>query len=102
MLAHSVFFSLHDQAPAARDALVADCRKYLAHHPGVQFFAAGLLADEFVRPVNDRQFDVALHVVFRDKAAHDAYQQSPEHLEFIDRNKPHWKAVRVFDAYVES
>ena len=58
---------------------------------GALFFAAGTLADEFQRPVNDRAFDVALHVVFTDRAAHDAYQQAPRHLKFIEENKPNWK-----------
>jgi hypothetical protein len=50
--------------------------------------------------VNDRDFDVALHVVFKDKAAHDRYQADPRHLAFVEENKAHWKKVRVFDAYV--
>ena len=45
-------------------------------------------------------FDVALHVVFADKAAHDAYQTVEDHLKFIEENKANWKQVRVFDSYV--
>ena len=101
MLSHSVFFSLHDNSPAAVDRLVAACKTYLTDHPGTCFFAAGTLADEYQRPVNDRAFDVALHVVFTDRAAHDAYQQAPRHLKFIEENKANWKQVRVFDAWVE-
>jgi hypothetical protein len=63
-------------------------------------FSAGTLNDELARPVNDRAFDVALHVVFESKAAHDAYQQDPRHLQFIEENKPNWKQVRVFDSDV--
>ena len=68
MLSHSVFFSLHDNSPAAVDRLVAACKTYLNGHPGTCFFAAGTLAGEYQRPVNDRAFDVALHVVFADRA----------------------------------
>ena len=68
MLSHSVFFSLHDNSPAAVDRLVAACKTYLNGHPGTFFFAAGTLAEEFQRPVNDRAFDVALHVIFTDRA----------------------------------
>ena len=46
----------------------------------------GVLADELRRDVNDLDFDVGLHVVFADQAAHDAYQVTPEHLRFIDEN----------------
>ncbi|APW63676.1 Dabb family protein [Paludisphaera borealis] len=102
MLAHSVFFSLHDNSPAAIDKLVASCKKYLADHPGVVFFCAGTLNKELDRAVNDRAFDVALHVVFDGKPAHDLYQTAPTHLTFIAENKDNWKQVRIFDADVES
>jgi heme-degrading monooxygenase HmoA len=101
MLAHSVFFSLHDNSPAEIRAMVDACKKYLADHPGVIFFAAGTLNHELTRPVNDRDFDVALHVVFDSKAAHDAYQVAASHQQFIAENKPNWRLVRVFDADVE-
>ncbi len=100
MLSHDVYFSLNDNSAAARGALVAACQKFLTGHPGTVFFAAGELAEEFTRDVNDRAFDVALHVVFQDKAAHDAYQQHPRHLQFIAENKGAWRQVRVFDSYV--
>jgi hypothetical protein len=41
---------------------------------------------------------VALITVFESRAAHDAYQTHPDHLEFLSRNKESWSAVRVFDA----
>jgi len=101
MLSHSVYFTLHDSTPAAVERLTAACKTYLTGHPGTCFFAAGGLAEEFQRPVNDRAFDVALLVVFKDLAAHDAYQQAPRHLKFIAENKSNWQQVRVFDAWVE-
>lgn len=101
MLAHNVYFSLQDGSAEARRSLVADCKEYLADHPGVLFFAAGTVADELAREVNDRDFDVALHVVFADKGAHDAYQEHPRHLEFIEKNRDDWRRVRVFDSHVE-
>ena len=102
MLSHSVFFTLHDSSPAAIQRMVTACKTYLTDHPGACFFAAGTLAGKFQRPVNDRAFDVALHVVFTDRAAHDDYQKHPRHATFIAENSPNWKQVRVFDAWVES
>jgi hypothetical protein len=102
MLAHSVYFSLTDNSAAAKEKLLAACKKYLSGHPGTTFFAAGTLAAELDRPVNDRDFDVALCVVFQDRAAHDAYQKAERHLQFIQENKANWKKVRVFDACVQS
>ena len=99
MLVHNVFFTLEDSSPAKVDDLLAACQKYLKDHPGVVFFASGKVGDEFARPVNDRMYQVALHVVFTDKAAHDQYQVAPDHLKFIEENKPNWRNVRVFDSY---
>jgi hypothetical protein len=100
MVAHNVFFSLNDNSDAARQKLVAECKKYLSGHPGEVFFAAGTLAQDLNRPVNDRDFDVSLHVVFKTKADQDAYQKAPAHLKFIAENQAAWKKVRVFDSYV--
>jgi hypothetical protein len=102
MLAHNVFFALNDNSAAAREKLLHACRKYLTPHPGIVFFACGTLADELKRPVNDRDFNVGLHIIFADQAAHDRYQDAPLHHQFIAENKDNWKKVRVFDSVVES
>ncbi len=100
LLAHMVYFTLHDDSTAAISKLVDSCHKHLKSIPGVVFFAAGTLTPDLSRPVNDRGFHVGLHVVFRDRAAHDAYQAHPQHLQFIDENKASWKQVRIFDSDV--
>jgi hypothetical protein len=101
MLAHNVYFSLNDASPAARAKLVEACKKHLSGHPGTVFFAAGTMAEECNRPVNDRDFEVSLHVIFKDKASQDVYQTAARHLKFIEENKDNWKKVRVFDSMVE-
>ncbi len=100
MLAHNVFFSLNDPSEANIKALVDACHKYLSGHPGVVHYSAGTLEPELSRPVNDRAFDVALHVIFDSRASHDLYQEAPRHLQFIAENKATWKQVRVFDSVV--
>jgi hypothetical protein len=99
-LAHNVFFTLKDRSPAAKQKLEAACRKYLTNHPGALMFAVGILAEALNRPVNDRDFDVSLHLLFVNQAAHDAYQEAPRHLEFIKEGKDNWAKVRVFDSVV--
>ena len=101
ILAHDVYFSLTDNSPEAKEKLVAACKRDLSDQPGVVWFAAGPLAKELQRDVNDRDFDVALHFVFKTKAAHDQYQKSEKHLKLIEENKKNLKKVRVFDSYVE-
>ncbi len=102
MLAHSCYFALHDNSPKAIQKLVDDCKKYLPGHDGILHFWVGTLNPDLDRPVNDRDFDVALHIFFDSKASHDAYQVAPMHQHFIHENKPNWHIVRVFDADVES
>ncbi|MBX9585451.1 MAG: Dabb family protein [Gemmataceae bacterium] len=99
-LAHNVFFRLNDASAARADELVAACKKYLNVQPGIVFFAAGRICRELNRDVNDRNWDVGLHLVFDSKEAHDAYQDDPTHNRFIDECKGNWAAVRVFDSYV--
>ena len=101
MLAHNVYFALKDSSETAVKQLVAACKKYLTPHPGIVFFACGTLAQELNREVNDRYFDVALHIVFTDQTAHDQYQDAPLHHQFIAENKDNWKNVRVFDSTVD-
>ena len=101
LLCHDVYFSLSDKSPKAVDALVAACKKYLTVQPGIVFFCCGKLEAELKRPVNDLAFDVALHVVFTDRAAHDAYQDDATHNQFIAEMKSNWASVRVFDSLVE-
>ena len=102
LLVHDVYFTLHDGSAAARARLVAACHLYLSGYDGCVSLSVGTPAPEFDRPVNDRAFDVALHVTFEDKASHDAYQEHPRHKQFIDESRPNWKQVRVFDSWVET
>jgi hypothetical protein len=96
MLAHNVYFTLYEPTPENRRKLVEACHKYLSGHPGTLFYAAGTVAD-LDRPVNVCDWDVALHVIFQDRAAHDAYQKARKHVKFVEENKASWKQVRVFD-----
>jgi hypothetical protein len=101
-LAHMVFFTLKDHSKEARDAFVASCQKYLADHEGTASFSVGVIAEDVVEPVSVRDFDVALHVVFEDKAARDKYLEHPRHTQFVQENKEHFAKVRVFDSYLSA
>jgi hypothetical protein len=96
-----VYFSLKDRSPEKVQTLIAGARKYLTGHPGTVYFGVGTCNPDLARPVNVRDFDVALQVIFASKADHDAYQVAQRHQQFIDENKPNWAQVRVFDADVE-
>lgn len=101
LVVHNVYFSLNDPSMAAKEALLAACRKYLAPQPGITFFGCGTLAD-LAGPLNDRDYDVALHIAFQSKADLEKYDVSDAHKQFIEENKANWKKVRVFDSEVPS
>lgn len=100
-LAHMVFFTLAEPSEATARQLVDGCKAYLKGHEGTAYFSVGTRGKEFAREVNDQEFDVALHLVFEDKAAHDTYQANPRHLKFIEECASLWSKVRVFDSYVD-
>jgi hypothetical protein len=101
MFSHNVFFSLKDRSEKAKTELIDGCKKFLTGHPGTVFFCVGTLADDIAWEVSDRNFDVALQIIFESKAAHDVYQESPRHEEFFELLGGNWENLRSFDAYVE-
>lgn len=96
-LAHQVFFTLNNRDDASITAFIGECQEYLNGHDGQVDFAVGRREPKYTRPVN-ADYDVALHTVFEDQAAHDAYQVAPRHLTFIERQKENWASVQVFDS----
>lgn len=101
-LAHMVFFTLKDSSSAKIDDLIGACHKYLTNHPGVVYFSVGALNKDLSREVNDKDFHVALHVVFNSRDAHDVYQVAARHAQFIEEQKGNWAKVRVFDSDVRA
>jgi hypothetical protein len=97
MLIHNVYFALKDNSDNARQHLIEECHTYLSGIAGITSFHCGVLAEKNRRPVNDRNFDVGLHVIFESQEAHDSYQSSDPHNEFVERNSDNWDNARVFD-----
>jgi hypothetical protein len=95
-----VYFKLKDPSTDAKNLLLRACREYLTGHPGQSFFACGTLCEELARDVNDRDFDVSLHIVFESKQAHDTYQDAARHHQFVEEQRGNWAKVRVFDSIV--
>src|SRR5262245_8357105 len=98
LLRHDVYFTLREDTPEARAALCEACRR-LGSLDGVLELSVGPRVEELDRPVNDQSFDLALHVLFRDRTAHDRYQVAPEHQALLAEWSPRFEAVRVFDSW---
>lgn len=84
MFSHVVIFWTDPANPNATDALVAGANQYLRGIPGVLQFHVGKMVPSH-RPVVDQTYQVALNLVFPDKASQDAYQTHPQHVEFIEK-----------------
>lgn len=97
MFSHVVIFWTKAGIPDAADRLLAGMEQYLRPIPGVLSFHAGRMAPSH-RPVVDQSYQVALNLIFPDKAAQDAYQVHPLHLEFVEKVfKPLCERVVVYD-----
>lgn len=94
---HDVYFSLKESNAENRQKLVDACKKLLTGHENASNFSVGVVSDALKRPVNDRDWDVGLHITFKNKAAHDTYSDSPRHKEFVEGIKGMMSKVRVFD-----
>ena len=102
-LAHMVFFALKDHSKESREKFIASCEKYLSEHEGTVYFSVGTIAEDkdVEEPVSVKDFDVALHVVFENKAAKAKYLASERHKQFVDENRESFAGVRVFDSFLK-
>ena len=65
--------------------------------PLAQSFHIGRMVPSH-RDVVDQSYQVGLHLLFADKAAEEAYQVHPLHLEFVEKAfKPNCARATIFD-----
>lgn len=98
MLVHTVYFWLK---PNLTDAQRAEFRRgveSLATISAIEKAYIGTPARTTRRPIIDDSYSLALTVVCRDVAAHDAYQVDPIHLAFVESCKTFWDRVQIYDA----
>lgn len=97
---HVVYFWLREDGTPEDGAWLAQgCREYLTNIPGVLRILVGTPANT-PRGVVDNSYAVALVIEFADQAAHDAYQDHPDHLHFVENCDPLWSRVQVYDSII--
>ena len=98
MLVHTVYFWLKPELTAAQRADFRGGVESLGGIKAVDKIYVGTPAKTEKRPIIDDSYSVALTVLCKDVAAHDAYQVDPIHLAFINRFKASWSRVQIYDA----
>ncbi len=84
MFSHIVIWWTDPAKPEAADEMIAGANKYLKELPGVLFFHIGKMVAT-PRYCVDNSYQVAMTMVFPDKAAHDLYLKQPLHGEFVEK-----------------
>ncbi len=98
MLVHTVYFWLKPELTAQQRADFRKGVESLSGIPAVDKLYVGTPAKTEKRPIIDASYSVALTVVCKDVAAHDAYQVDPIHLKFVNDFKTFWNKVQIYDA----
>lgn len=96
---HHVYFWLKSEHKT--DTAIAAFEKGLQDMTELKTVASGgwgKPAPTAERPVTDKSWDYALYISFESLADHDAYQEHPEHDDFVADHKERWEKVLVMDA----
>ena len=97
MLSHIVIFWTNPGQLNATEELIAGANKYLKNVPGVLQFHVGKMSPS-PRPVVEQSYQVAMNITFPSKAAEQAYQIHPQHLEFVEKVfKPTCNKAVIYD-----
>jgi hypothetical protein len=98
-----MYISPKDNSPEAVANQFALGNKYISTHRGEISYSSTVLVHDLRRHkqisylFNDDQIDVTFHLVFKDRASHDAYQVSDSHANhFIPESNPNWKEKFAF------
>ena len=93
---HNVYFWLKDDQNAESRVEFEEGLAWLTAGPAV-------IAGYFGKPANthrdvvENSYSYGLVLLFEDMAAHDRYQEGPDHLRFLEKNEKKWGKVVVHD-----
>lgn len=101
---HSIYILMKDTGSDAVERQLQLGRRLLTGHPGQIGFSAAVLATGLVRHQqvpylqNYTAFTVSFHFVWENAAAHDEYQTSDRHRQFIAQSNSNWERLIVLDS----
>ena len=95
---HVVYFWLNDpDNNAQKKQFLSNLKEFIESMEIIPDVHIGMPANT-PREVVDNSYQYCLNLGFEDKAQHDAYQDHPLHLKFIDKSAHLWKRVVVYDS----
>ncbi len=98
MFYHCVHFWLKDDLTDEQRSAFLGGLQSLADSQATESVRVGVPA-QTPREIVDNSYDYQLLVVFKDKAAHDIYQDSdPLHKAFVDGFLGTWTKIMIFDS----
>jgi Stress responsive A/B Barrel Domain len=98
MLTHIVLFWLKPELTPDQRAAFRTGLESLRKVNTIEAFYTGSPAAVPPRPIIDRSYSFCLTTVFKDVAAHDAYQVDPIHKAFVETCQQYWTRVQIFDS----
>ena len=98
MLVHTVYFWLKPELTPAQRAEFCRAVESLGGIKAVDKIYVGTPAATGKSAIIDDSYSVALTVICKDLAAHDAYQVDPIHDAFRNGFHTFWTKVQIYDA----
>ena len=93
-----VFFWLKDTSHKKIEIFKNRTFSFLNQIENIDSYHVGIPASTD-RPIIERSYTIALVVAFKDKKAHDIYQEHEAHKSFIDDCQNLWTQVKIFDTH---
>ena len=94
---HQVYFWLKNPDSEADKAKLVEGLNMLTSIKTIQDYHIGVPVGSS-RDVVDGSYAISWLTIFKDKAAQDAYQVDPIHLQFVEQYKHLWTKVIVYDS----
>lgn len=98
MLTHTVLFWLKPELTDADRAAFRAGLESLRKVATIEALYIGAPAAVPPRPIIDQSYSFCLTIVFKNVAAHDAYQIDPIHLAFVQTCQKYWNRVQIYDS----
>ncbi|MFO7847939.1 MAG: Dabb family protein [Balneolaceae bacterium] len=98
MLQHTVYFYLNEEVSQEEADQFEEGLKQLLEIESIHKSELGIPGDTESRDVTDHSFAYSIFTWFENLDDYKAYDEHPDHLEFIDTYSSLWADVKVYDS----